>query len=248
MPRFDFLTDPLFLIAAFAALAGALIRGFSGFGSGLVFMPIGAACLGPKQAAGVLFIIDTLLILPFAARAARIVAWREILPLGIGAMVMAPVGAVVLFTIDPAPFRWGISLVILASVGALAAGRRYRGPTRVWLSVTVGGAAGFLSGLAQIPGPPVLIYWLGRNVVSATMRANAIIFFLFATVVSGITFLLGGLFTAEVIARAAVLMPLYAAGMFIGSRMFGLASERTYRQIAYASILFVAIVSLPVFG
>ena len=37
-------------------------------------------------------------------------------------------------------------------------------------------------------------------------------------------------------------------GIFIGSRMFGLASEATYRGIAYASILFVAVVSLPVFG
>jgi uncharacterized membrane protein YfcA len=248
VPNFDFLTDPLFLTAAITALAAALIRGFSGFGSGLVFMPIGAACLGPKTAAGVLFIIDTLLILPFAPRAAQMVEWREILPLGIGAMLMAPIGAMVLFTIDPTPFRWAISLVILISVGALAAGWRYTGPTRTPLSLLVGAIAGFLSGLAQIPGPPVLIYWLGRNIVSATMRANAIIFFLFATVVSGTTFVLGGLFTAEVIARAAVLLPVYGAGIYLGSRMFGWASERTYRRIAYASIIFVAVVSLPVFG
>jgi uncharacterized membrane protein YfcA len=248
VPGFDFVSEPRFWIAALAAFAAAAIRGFSGFGAGLVFMPVAAACFGPKIAAGILFVIDTILILPFVVRAVRIVDWREVLPLGLGAMATVPAGALVLLYVDPIPLRWGLSLAIFASVGVLAAGWRYRGPTRIWLSALVGATAGFLSGAAQIPGPPVLIYWLGREVVSATMRANAIVFFCFTTVVSGIAFLIGGIFTAEVMARSAALLPVYALGIFIGGRLFGLASEATYRRIAYASILFVALASLPVFG
>lgn len=244
----DFLTEPPFWVAASAALVAALVRGFSGFGAGLIFMPVGAACFGPKIAAGVLFVIDTILILPFVWNAVRIVDWREILPLGIGAVVAVPAGALVLLTVDPVQIRWGLSLAILASVGVLAAGWRYRGRTRVPLSLGVGGLAGFMSGAAQIPGPPVLIYWLGRDVVSATMRANAIVFFMFTTLVSGVAFAIGGIFTPEVMARAVALFPIYAAGIFIGGKMFGLASETTYRRIAYASILFVAVASMPVFG
>ncbi len=210
-------------------------------------MPVAAACFGPKMAAGILFVVDTILILPFVVRAVRIVDWREVLPLGLGAMLTVPAGALVLLYVDPIPLRWGLSLAIFASVGVLAVGWRYRGPTRIWLSALVGGVAGFLSGAAQIPGPPVLIYWLGREVVSATMRANAIVFFCFTTIVSGIAFLIGGIFTAEVMARSAALLPVYALGIFIGGRLFGLASEATYRRIAYASILFVALASLPVF-
>jgi uncharacterized membrane protein YfcA len=248
VPSLEFLSDPLFWIAACAAFVAAMVRGFSGFGAGLIFMPVAAACFGPKPAAGILFIIDTILILPFVAKAAPIVDWREILPLGIGAMITVPAGTLVLLSVDPVPLRWGLSLAILVSVGVLAAGWRYRGPTRVWLSALVGAIAGFLSGAAQIPGPPVLIYWLGREVVSATMRANAIVFFMFTTVVAGIAFVLGGIFTADVLAYAAALFPIYATGILLGSRMFGLASEATYRRVAYASILFVAVASLPVFG
>jgi len=248
VPAVDFLSEPQFWIAALAAFAAAAIRGFSGFGAGLVFMPVAAACFGPKIAAGILFVVDTILIVPFVVKAVRIVDWREVLPLGLGAMATVPAGALVLLYVDPIPLRWGLSLAIFASVGVLAAGWRYRGPTRIWLSALVGAVAGFLSGAAQIPGPPVLIYWLGREVVSATMRANAIVFFCFTTIVSGIAFLIGGIFTAEVMARSAALFPVYALGIFIGGRLFGLASEATYRRIAYAAILFVAIASLPVFG
>jgi uncharacterized membrane protein YfcA len=248
VPIADMLSDPLFWVAALAAFAAALIRGFSGFGAGLVFMPVGAACFGPKTAAGVLFVVDTILIVPFVLKAVRIVDWREILPLGFGAVLAVPAGALILLNADPIPLRWGLSLAILASVGALAAGWRYRGPTRAWLSALVGAVAGFMSGAAQIPGPPVLIYWLGREVVSATMRANAIVFFCFTTIVSGSIFWAGGLFTAQVMTLSAALFPVYAIGIVIGARMFGRASEATYRRIAYASILFVAIASLPVFG
>jgi uncharacterized membrane protein YfcA len=247
VPAFDFLADPLFWIAALSALAAAAVRGFSGFGAGLIFMPVGAACLGPKTAAGVIYVIDTILILPFAARAVGMVEWREIAPLGLGAVVTVPAGVAVLLIVDPVPLRWGLSLAILVSVGLLAAGWRYRGPTRVWLSLLVGAIAGFMSGSAQIPGPPVLIYWLGRQVVSATMRANAFIFFLFTTMISGVAFIAGGIFTAEVMALSLALFPVYAVGIFLGARMFGLASEATYRQIAYATILFAAVVSMPVF-
>jgi uncharacterized membrane protein YfcA len=209
-------------------------------------MPIGAACLGPKPAAGVLFIIDTLLIIPFAVRAVRNVEWREVLPLGLGGMLMVPAGVAVLFAVDPVPLRWGLSLAIVGSIALLWAGVRYRGRTRTWLSVLVGGMAGFMSGSAQIPGPPVLFYWLGRDVVPVTMRANAIVFFCFTTIVAGIFYVMGGIFTADVMARSAVLLPVYAVGIFTGGRMFGWANETTYR--AYVSIIFSAVISLPVFG
>jgi uncharacterized protein len=248
VPTFESLANPLFLAVALTALVAATVRGFSGFGGALIFVPVAAACYSPKIAAGVLYVVDSLLILPLVVNAVGKVDWREIMPLGIGAAVTVPAGVAVLVYIDPIPLRWGLSLTILLSVGLLAAGWRYRGPTRVWLSVLVGAVAGFMGGSAQIPGPPVLIYWLGRQVVSATMRANAIVFFLFTTVISGISFYVGGIFTSEVMTLSVALLPFYGLGMFVGSRLFGRASEATYRRIAYVTILVSAIVSMPVFG
>jgi uncharacterized protein len=248
VPAVEFLTDPAFWIVALVAFVAALVRGFSGFGAGLIFMPVAAALLGPKSAAGILYAIDTILILPFVAKAVRLADWADVIPLAAGAVIAVPLGVLVLLYVDPIPLRWGLSLTILVSIGALAAGLRYRGPTRVPLSLAVGAVAGFLSGAVQIPGPPVLIYWLGRKVVSATMRANAIVFFMFTTVISGFGFLYGGIFAAEVMAKSAALFPVYAIGIYAGSLLFGRANEAAYRSIAYATILAAAIISMPVFG
>ena len=235
-------------MTALAALAGATIRGFSGFGAGMLFVPVAAACLGPRNAAGILFVIDTLLIAPFLLRAVAVVEWGEVVPLGLASLVTVPLGVAALLYVDPVPLRWGISLVILGFVAVLAAGWRYRGPTRVWLSTIVGAVAGFLSGVAQLSGPPVILYWLGRQAVAKSMRANAMMFFCFTTVAAGIAYYTAGIFTRDVMAYALVLAPVYALGLFVGSRMFGLASDRTYRAIAYGAIIVAALLTLPVFG
>lgn len=248
MPDLGFLSEPVFLIAALAAFAGSVMRGFAGFGAGLLFMPVAAACFGPREAAPTLFLIDTILVLPFVLKAVKRVDWREILPLGASAMATVPLGVFILTHFDGTTIRWGLSLTIVAMIAVLASGWRYRGPTRLWLSTMVGGLSGILSGTIQAAGPPVLVYWLGRDVVSGTVRANALVFLCFTTIVSGIAFATAGLFTAPVVARSAALFPVYAAGLAIGGRLFGLASEATYRRIAYIAIVFVAIASMPLFS
>ena len=199
--------EPLFWVAALTALVAATVRGFSGFGAGLIFMPVAAACFGPKVAAGVLYIIDTILILPFVvdavggstgARSRRLgsarqrrcrPAWR--------CSSMSTRSRSAGACRSPSSCRSDCS----PPAGAIA-GRRAPGCRSM-----VGAVAGFMGGSAQIPGPPVLIYWLGRQVVSATMRANAIVFFMFTTVISGVALFIGGIFTAEVMALSLALFP-----------------------------------------
>jgi len=71
---------------------------------------------------------------------------------------------------------------------------------------------------------------------------------MFTTLISGIGFLYAGIFTSEVLAKSAALFPVYAVGIYAGSRLFGRASDATYRWIAYVTILISALISMPVFG
>ena len=243
----DVYLEPVMWVAAGGALVAGLVRGFAGFGAGMIYIPVAASAFDPRVAAGTLFIIDTIIIIPLVIRATGHVAWREIAPLGLGAMIAVPAGVAVLIHVDPVPIRWGLSAAILASIVVLASGWRYRGPERLPLSVAMGGLSGFMSGVAQLPAPPVLIYWLGRDTPAQRLRANAIVFFCFTTVAAGIAYAASGLFTAEVAARSAVLLPVYGVAIFAGSRFFGRTSEANYRRIAYGLIVFVALATLPAF-
>src|SRR5256714_11033716 len=100
------IADHRFLTAlAIAALAG-LVRGFSGFGSALIYMPLIAAVYDPRAAAVTLLLIDTVGAAPFAVRAFWHCTWREVVPIFIAATVAIPVGAMALRLRDPNLLRW----------------------------------------------------------------------------------------------------------------------------------------------
>jgi uncharacterized protein len=113
--------------------------------------------------------------------------------------------------------------------------------------VGIGSISGFLSGLAQIGGPPVVLYWLGGQNDREVIRANLILFFACTTVFTGISYVVVGLFTREALLLSILVIPVYAVALWLGHRMFGMASEKTFRNVCYGLIALAILVSLPVF-
>ena len=110
------IADHRFLAAlAISALAG-LVRGFSGFGSALIYMPLVASVYDPRLAAVTLLLIDTAGSAPFAVRALAQCTWREVLPIVLGAAVAIPFGTMALLVVDPIVLRWCIAAMVLSVV------------------------------------------------------------------------------------------------------------------------------------
>ena len=113
------------------------------------------------------------------------------------------------------------------------------------MTIAVGLVAGVLGGAVQIFGPPVVLFWLSSMAAVAVVRANFVVFFAIMAAALVVTYLWFGLLTADVIALAAFLAPAHIVAMFVGSRFFHMASEQTYRRVAYLIITLAALVSMP---
>ena len=100
----------------------------------------------------------------------------------------------------------------------------------------------------QAAGPPVVAYWLGGSNSALTVRANIILFFFCTSVVASISYLVTGLLGPTCCCSRALTVPGYAVGMFLGTRMFGLASDAMFRRVCFVLIAAAALVSLPVFN
>lgn len=233
-------------LVAIAFIAG-LARGFSGFGAALIFIPLASAAVGPTLAAPILLVIDGFGAAPMLPSAWRYSDRRAVFVMSAGALVAIPVGTLALTRIDPVMLRWGISTAILLLVGLLASGWRYAGRPLPIVTVGVGLVSGFLSGSAQIGGAPAVAYWLGSASSAQSVRANMVLFLACSTVYTVVAYGVSGLFGWGMVALSLAAGPAYLAGTTLGTRMFGLASQETFRRICLALIALAAILGLPLF-
>jgi uncharacterized membrane protein YfcA len=241
------LVDPRFVPAAIvSALAGA-VRGFSGFGSALIYIPLVAAIYDPRVAAVTLLLVDFVSSAPFSISSFRRCNWREVLPVSIGMAAALPLGALILLMVDPIALRWGIAALVITLLAALASGWRYHGNPATSASLAVGAVAGFGAGAVQIAGPPVILYWLGGPGKAAVVRANLMVFFALSDIVALIVYGSQGLITRDAVTLSLLLGAPFLAAMTLGALTFRGASDATYRRAAYALIALAALASLPIF-
>jgi uncharacterized membrane protein YfcA len=242
-----FFTTPAFLVTLAAAVVAALMRGFTGFGAALIFVPIASAAYGPSVAAPTVLLVDFILTLPFFFGAARQCRWPTVLPAALAAMIVSPLGAWALAVGDRTTLRWAIAIAILLLVGLMVSGWRYRSEPSVPVSAGVGVVAGFLSGFAQISGPPVIALWVSGPSPPATVRANMFVFFTLITVAAFAAYLANGLFTSEVILLVVAVAPAFALALYAGAHFFGRTAGAGYRPLAYVAVALTAVTSLPLF-
>ena len=106
--------DTSLLIGTGVAFVSAVIQGYSGFGGGLVVVPILAILFGPIEATAITSIaglLGNVLLWPDAIKKAY---WPEAAPLSIAAAIAIPIGLLFLPTADPTLIRRGMGVFILS--------------------------------------------------------------------------------------------------------------------------------------
>ena len=240
------LMDPAMQIVMTIVFVTGIIRGFSGFGTGMIIGPSTAALFSPVTSLAMITILDTFPALGLVWGARKSVNWKEVIPIVIGYALLVPLGVWVLKTGDPIYLRWFISISILVAVVILWSGWTYSGPRTRPISFSIGGVGGFMGAAAALPGPPVLVYWLAGTAKAITVRANMIYYLFLTDMIVIVGYLFGDIYTLDSVLRGLISAPGYFIGILIGTKFFSGASDQLYRRIAFVMILISAVSSLPV--
>ena len=233
---------PLLVLAVCVA---GLVRGFAGFGSAMIIMPVASSILTPIEA--VIFLVAAELVgpLPNLRNALQTGRPREVGRLMLGAALALPLGLWCLSLIDPTAFGWIISGIVLTLLSLLLMGWRYRGALTRRLVVATGALGGFLTGFSGIPGPPVIMLYMASTLPAAVIRANFLLYLLAIDLL-----LFPVLWLMDLIVWQIVLLGLLAGvpnliANAIGGWLFDPAAERLFRAVAYIVIGASAIIGLP---
>lgn len=237
--------DPsIILIAAVTVFVGGFLRGFVGFGSALVIVPVLALIFTPKMAVIMHAIMDLPSIVQLLPTATRHCARRTVLPMIVSLLGGIPVGVYFLSTIDVEPMRIIISVLVLIMVGLLALNTRIVFATGVKASVTGGVIGGILQGMAGVGGPPIVALLLSRREDPDTTRGNVVVM-MSCLIFSAILVLWAfGLVTPRSLILGGLSAPIYLFAAYLGSLFFKTGGSGLYRTVALLILALTAISTL----
>ncbi|WP_375691496.1 TSUP family transporter [Pseudooceanicola sp. LIPI14-2-Ac024] len=241
------LSVPGLPILILAYLIAGLVRGFTGFGTALIVMPVAAALL-PLPVAIVLLSVTGVFSWPaMLPRAWAAADKRQVGVLALAAVLTAPVGVWLLTVLERDLLRWLVALAAAVTLAALVSGWRYRGRVG-WPGLgAIGGAAGVLGGATGLTGPPVILFYLAGPSGAEAVRANTILFLAALEVGIIVNLFLRDLVTVDAIWLGLLLAMPYLMGVLAGQALFDPARERLFRGLAYAVIGLAILAGLPLF-
>lgn len=234
----------LFWIIAATFVAG-IVRGFTGFGTALVYLPVAAQFLPPVAAVVALVAMDILGPLPNIPTAMKAGHKKDLLRLFGGVVFALPLGLWALTSVDPDLFRYAVSILALTMLAVLGAGLRYRGAVTPPLVVGIGGAGGFLGGAAGLPGPPVILFYMASPHGAAAIRANTMLYLFGFDIILLMYLAFADRLEAFPVVLGLLLFVPAALGNLVGASVFDPDRERVYRTVAYVIIAASAISGLP---
>ncbi|KIZ35365.1 MULTISPECIES: sulfite exporter TauE/SafE family protein [Rhodopseudomonas] len=231
----------IILGAMAAVMMAALLRGFTGFGFGLAAVPLMGLLMAPAKAVPVAVLLQLLSGANDLRRNRHDCHWPSLRWLIVGAVIGSPLG-VLMLSVTPAPVaRIVIAALITGAVLMLGRGFAVATVPSPLVTTGVGLIAGLFNGMAGIPGPPAVVYYMSGPFRAVVARASMLVLFFATAIAAFVSETAVGLVGAQVLWLAAIGLPVMLLGTMIGEFGFRRGSDRLHRQVSITCLGLIAL-------
>jgi uncharacterized membrane protein YfcA len=211
----------IFLLAGFT-------QGVSGFGAGLVAMPLLTLVLGIKAAVPLCMLNGLIITGLLSLQLKTHVDWDKIMPLLLGSLPGIFLGALALKRLDADLLQLGLGVFIsLYAAYSLSARPRHLAISNRW-GYVAGLLTGVISSVFSAGGPPAVIYVSLTNWTKDEIKATLSVFFFVSGIVTALGHAANGLTTAVILREFVITGPLTLVGALSGSLLYRRIRHRTY--------------------
>lgn len=233
-----------FIIAFVAVLFAGIIQSITGFGFGIVAMPLLTIFISPKLAAPITVCNSILLNLIILSRAHVHVDLPRIWPLVVAGMTGVPLGIWMLVNWDVNALRVYVGVATIAFTLIFLTGFRREVQREKLAFVPIGLASGVMSGSINMAGPPVILFLTNQALPRAVFRATIVAYFLIVTVWAVPMLIAVDLLDVAAFKTAVMLAPGLAIGAFIGTKLAPHVDDVAVRRITLGIVLAAGVTSL----
>ena len=231
-----------------ATLVGCLMRGFSGFGAGLLMAPVFSLVMSPTDVVVIVLLVNLLTTIQMLPGALRHVDWVLVLRLFIPSLLGLPIGLAMVHVVDPAAMRKLIAFVVTLIAILMLGGWYYRGRRGRVQDVAVGSLSGVMTAIGGIGGPPIILYLLSIPRLPATvLRAVCLVYFSLGQIATLIPLAVTGSINTMRITYVLALLPVAILASVIGSLLHTWSLGKHQGRVRQASLIILLIIGLMTF-
>ena len=238
-----FIPENYFLITLVVVVSGFL-RGFIGFGSGLLMIPILSYFYSPIFAMVFNIVIEIPATIYLTFVGVKKCSFKEISPMMFTMMLTIPFGTVFLVSIDEQVIKILMSTLLIFFVILIASGWRIKTTITKYILVLGGIISGLMQGATGMGGPPYVTVLLSKNDSDEVARANILVITSGLVISAIISLYYFGLFTKNTILTGVITAPLYVFATYIGTRFFNFSGNKYYRNSSLIALGIVGVATL----
>ena len=229
-----------FLTGALAVLAAAFVKGAVAFGFPLVATPLLALAIGVKSGVAVSIIPNIVMDSAQLVRLGQPLATvRRMFWLILFSMVGMWLGTRLLAVLPGrvATLVLGVFVLAFALVSGTGLGLRVPPVWERWLSAPVGLAAGVLGGLTNVPGTPMVLYFVALGLDKHEFVRAIAVTFIVVKVVQLVAVLWYGLLDAHLLVVSLGFSVVALAGFAVGARVQDWLPARIFNRAVLTVLL-----------
>ena len=240
---FNFTPENYLLIALIVIFSGFL-RGFIGFGSGLLMIPILSFFYSPIFAMVFNIVIEIPATIYLTFVGIKKSNLKEITPMMFTMMLTIPFGTIFLVSVDEQIIKTLMSLLLIFFVILIATGWRIKSTITKYVLVLGGAISGLMQGATGMGGPPYVTVLLSKNDSDDVARANILVITSGLVISAIISLYYFGLFTKDILLTGAISAPIYVFATYIGTKFFNYSGNKYFRNSSLIALGVVGLATL----
>lgn len=220
-----------------AVMLGATISGLTGFGFGLVIVPIMLLIFAPPTVVVLTGLLAIASGVPILIGDRDKIRARIVSPLLVPALVGSVVGVRLLTALSPEVIKLAAGLIVVVFAALVARGFVIPGIRSRVAPVVAGFTSGMLGSSTGMSGPPVVLFLTDRAPEPRVFRASITAYFVAANGAGIVLITRTGAVGPREYGIAAALLPIALAGRRVGQHLHNRVDHAQFRRITLGLLI-----------
>jgi uncharacterized membrane protein YfcA len=214
----------------FILIVAYIVRGLTGFGSGLIAIPLLSLMLPVTFVVPLIGLLDFSASISHGLKHKNDISWKDVFALLPFTALGVGVALYLIHNLDAELLKKALAIfIILYGIYSLSAHTPRHQASRFW-AVPAGSLGGFIGTLFGTGGPFYVIYFQVRQLSKQSFRATVAVIFLIDGCSRIVGYSLTGVYQQETFIWLLVSLPVMGLAMFIGGRIHTSLSQDDFKR------------------